>query len=78
MERFLSIDPSDLKQFDYTIEESCGGDDDHEYFIEHIYCVEDEVIHRQLITEVSRLEFTNLNSDSLSMTITRFLELFVI
>ena len=33
--------PSDLKQFDYTIQESCGGDDDHEYFIEHIYCVED-------------------------------------
>ena len=70
--------PSDPKQFDYTIQESCGGDDDHEYFIDHIYCVEDEAIHRQLITEVSRLEFTNLSSNSLSMVITRFLEPFVI
>lgn len=30
--------PSDLKQFDYTIQESYGGDDDREYFIEHILC----------------------------------------
>lgn len=39
--------PSDLKKFDYTIQESCVGDDDYEYFIYRIYCVEDEVIHYQ-------------------------------
>lgn len=65
---------TDLEKFDYTIQDSCGGDGNCEYFIDHIYCVEDEIIHRQLITEVSRLEFTNLSADSLSMAIGRFLK----